>query len=302
MFRGIFHFFSSLWNGGENESFLTAYPSGFLIHGTLLAVAAVEYMILERVRQNMVFTTGAFVAKNYALLFFVEYITTRSLQTNPENVKRVRFAPVEHYVGEFHWNLCMTSAIETLQYWVYCFCIPSANHLPFTAIEIVKDGVLFLPTVFFFEIIFDFFHYWMHRITHQNAWLYIHIHKKHHVFHNITSYITFYQHPVDILLTNGFPTMMAILITNLSHLPLYRWGFHFILVYKTFVDIGGHLGKQTHPHILFCLYGSVPSILGIQMYPEHHETHHTLYKYNYGKGFTLWDKVFGTYRGISKEY
>jgi hypothetical protein len=56
---------------------------------------------------------------------------------------------------------------------------------------------------FVVEIIFDFFHYWSHRVLHTNKFLYINIHKKHHRYRHPTSLLTFYQDPLDLIITNS---------------------------------------------------------------------------------------------------
>lgn len=68
-----------------------------------------------------------------------------------------------------------------------------------------------------------------------------------------------------------------------------------MLVYKTFIEVSGHTGKQVKSSSFpLCIW--LPRIFGIELYTEQHHLHHLNSNCNYSKRFSLWDKMFGTYR------
>jgi sterol desaturase/sphingolipid hydroxylase (fatty acid hydroxylase superfamily) len=103
---------------------------------------------------------------------------------------------------------------------------------------------------------------------------------------------TFYHHPLDILLTISLPTMLSLLL-----LPSVS-SFEFVLlsVYKIFSEISGHAGKRLAPTGSFPQFIWLPKWLSIELYTEDHDLHHSMNNCNYAKRFSLWDKVFGTFR------
>lgn len=144
---------------------------------------------------------------------------------------------------------------------------------------------------FIFEIIFDFFHYWSHRLVHSNGTLYKYLHKKHHKFIHPSSITTFYQDPMDLVLTNVIPTMITLCIIP----KITYFQFTMIMLYKIFIEISGHVGKQLKPISSFSQCMWVPKYLNIELYAEDHDLHHSKNNCNYSKRFSLWDKVFGTF-------
>lgn len=71
--------------------------------------------------------------------------------------------------------------------------------------------------------------------------------------------------------------------------------FHFIVVYKNFIEISGHSGKILYPTTSFPQFMWLPKWLNIELYCEDHDNHHFINNCNYSKRFSLWDKVFNTY-------
>jgi sterol desaturase/sphingolipid hydroxylase (fatty acid hydroxylase superfamily) len=69
-----------------------------------------------------------------------------------------------------------------------------------------------------------------------------------------------------------------------------------IIVYKNFIEISGHSGKKLYPTSCFSQFKWLPQWLNIELYTEDHDLHHSLNNCNYGKRFSLWDKLFNTYK------
>jgi sterol desaturase/sphingolipid hydroxylase (fatty acid hydroxylase superfamily) len=193
-------------------------------------------------------------------------------------------------VGFFEYYLCIIlHEYKTIVYFLgvlSIFCIRN-----YGLIYLINYG-----TSFFFEIVFDFFHYSGHRILHHPI-IYRYFHKVHHRWLHPISITTFYQDPIDLVITNAIPTILAFyMIPRITNLQ-----FHWILMYKNFVEISGHCGRISYPTSCFpqCIW--IPKILGIELYAEDHDIHHSLNNCNYSKRFSLWDKVFSTYRGFHNE-
>jgi sterol desaturase/sphingolipid hydroxylase (fatty acid hydroxylase superfamily) len=158
----------------------------------------------------------------------------------------------------------------------------------FDETNIYKNMLLFIPTVFIFEIVFDFFHYWTHRIFHHKKLYWIH--KKHHRHtYDINAYASFSHHPIDYLFTNSIPLILTSYI-----IPISEINFMIFMFFKTYIEISGHTGihikASSFPE---CMW--LPRLFGIELYAEDHYEHHTHYNKNFSKRFNLWDKIFGTF-------
>lgn len=150
---------------------------------------------------------------------------------------------------------------------------------------------LFIAKSFMFEVIFDLGHYWLHRGAHFFPAIYRTVHKKHHKYHHPRAETSFYLNVSDVVLTYGAPLAMG-----LSIVPFTRFEFCLLTVYLTCQEIGGHLGKQMTPTSSFAQCVWLPRVLQIELYTEDHDLHHSALNCNYSKRFSMWDKIFGTYR------
>jgi len=198
--------------------------------------------------------------------------------------------PMEEYKYEFHVNVFTATAVESVTH----VFIHHFTHLHFSR-PTYYEIVYFIPLSFLFEIIFDFFHYGAHRILHHKS-VYKYLHKKHHKFNHPIAITTFYQDPFDLFVTNSIPTVLALsIVPGISYFQ-----FHFITVYKSFIEISGHSGKISYPTTSFPQFIWLPKWLHIELSSEDHDIHHSLNNCNYAKRFSLWDKVFGTYVSYQK--
>jgi sterol desaturase/sphingolipid hydroxylase (fatty acid hydroxylase superfamily) len=197
----------------------------------------------------------------------------------------ISLIPKEEFKYEFHYYVLTTTTVETITH------LFINNNFIYIDRSFYKDIILFIPFSFIFEIIFDFFHYINHRLLH-SKYLYRYCHKIHHKFKHPISITSYYQDPIDLIITNSIPTILALSLTkNIS----YRQ-FNMLLVYKTFIEIGGHCGKYSYPTSSFTQFIWLPKLLQIELYTEDHDLHHSLHNCNYAKRFSIWDKVFNTYK------
>jgi sterol desaturase/sphingolipid hydroxylase (fatty acid hydroxylase superfamily) len=180
-------------------------------------------------------------------------------------------------------NILSTSTLEFGGVLYLIQTLPKTTSIPY-------EILLFIPNTFLLEIIFDFFHYTSHRILHSIPHLYINIHKSHHQDIAITVMTTFQHSTLDLILSNAVP----LLLTCRLH-PIPQWSFFVWLWYKSLIEMGGHSGKSgkssSFPQ---CVW--IPRVFGIELYSQDHHMHHVYPNVNFSKRFSLWDKVFGTFR------
>jgi sterol desaturase/sphingolipid hydroxylase (fatty acid hydroxylase superfamily) len=178
-------------------------------------------------------------------------------------------------------NVFMVSLTDTL---TIVICKKSSR------LNYMQEIVFFILYSFIFEIIFDFFHYCTHRLVH-TKYVYKWVHKKHHEYHSNTNILTtFHQDPLDLVFTNVLPMYLASAVFPLSH----RQYFIF-LMFKTYIEISGHLGKDIKSYSFSqCMW--VSKFFDIQLYNLDHYNHHRFMDCNYSKRFNIWDKIFGTFK------
>jgi len=217
---------------------------------------------------------------------FIDYGVLNKQSINND----INLIPKEEFKNEFHYYVLSTTTVETITH------LYINNNFIYIYRDIYLDIILFIPVSFMFEIIFDFFHYLTHRLLH-SKYLYKYCHKIHHKFKHPQSIISYYQDPVDLIITNSTPIILALSLTkNIS----YRQ-FNILLIYKTFIEVSGHCGKYVNPTSSFSQFIWLPKLLQIELYTEDHDLHHSLNNCNFSKRFSLWDKVFNTYKKSIKK-
>lgn len=206
-----------------------------------------------------------------------------------ERVHSSELIPKEQYPGEFTSSMVVVTIIKSGTHWLLL-----QNITPDTLnISWYWSLVMMIPKAFVFEFIFDGVHYFGHRLMHENKWLYRNVHKKHHKFITTSEDAAYYINPVDLTLAYSLPLVISTLIV-----PTTKMGLHVNSVYMTYQEIGGHLGKKMYPTCSFpqCIW--LVRLLGIELYAEEHQIHHTQFNFNYSKRFSFWDKFLGTHKEI----
>ena len=160
----------------------------------------------------------------------------------------------------------------------------------------------FLPlNLFLFELVFDLVHYTTHRLSHT---VYYGFHKIHHWHAHPTLIDTFCHHPVDLFLMDCVPILVAFWVFS-DVFDAFQ--VQLILVYNSFIEISGHSGKSSRRKnnpgyhtgcFPLCIW--LPRLLCIELITEDHDLHHSTHTCNYGKRFSLWDKLFFTYRRVTE--
>lgn len=153
--------------------------------------------------------------------------------------------------------------------------------------------LFFIPLLLTFEVIFDFFHYFAHYLEHKYFYKF---HKIHHKYYQLTPIIAFYIHPIDTFISIFIPFTLSTFILRNYISP---FTLHLILIHKCFMELEEHSSNISSSLSCFPLITN-SNIVNIGLFSQDHGLHHKLMNYNYGKRFTLWDKIFKTYRQSSQ--
>lgn len=109
-------------------------------------------------------------------------------------------------------------------------------------------------------------------------------------------YISGSKKNIDEFIDNSLPQIVTLLI-----FPYFsRLEYEILYIYLKYQEISGHNGHTTYPTSCFgqCIW--LPRILNIELYSEDHYLHHSLNNCNYAKRFSLWDKLFNTYKTLKQ--
>jgi Delta7-sterol 5-desaturase len=259
---------------------ITQIINFFGVNTFIFILSIINYVV--NACDNIIVRFFTILLQNLILLFFICFFTKAKQRIKPN-----ASLPKEKYYGEFAYNLVTATCVEVATVEV----VRKLNMISIVDnINVWTYPIYFISMSFMFEIIFDFFHYWTHRIVHIYPKLYKNIHKHHHTHQHVTPIIAFYQSPLDLIITNSIPTLLTLMICpSMSH-------FTFILLfnYKKYIEIAGHNNKQlaatSFPQFMW-----LPRLLHIELSVYDHYGHHTNFNCNYAKRFSLWDKIFGTY-------
>lgn len=226
--------------------------------------------------KNFLFVFGLdFVAKQRNKKYDQNHVTEIS-KLNFDSISRITFA-----------SMAETFLFVTIAF--MCNICMNVNYF--------NTFLLFVPISFVVEIIFDFFHYWTHRLVHTFPTLYKYIHKTHHATHKLSGIITFHQDIFDYLLTNYIPFILSLFITKyLFNVEYNLLMYTLIIIYKEFIEIAGHVDIIESKSFSFpqCIW--LPLFFGIELQQNVHHNHHVYLTCNYSKRFSLWDKIFRTYK------
>ena len=257
-----------------------SFKNFIFINGFIILLSALQYEATMYTTSGnyLEFGTsyGLLILRNYLLMEFINYGTRNKLTISENN-----FTTKNNL--ELHGNVFIITAVETATH----------MYLKWYMIDTTLSSRLlfFIPISFLFEIILDFFHYIAHRTLH-HPYLYAYIHKKHHAFTHPITIATFYHSPLDVFLSISLPTVIS--LWCIPSISLFE--FYLLTTYKIFTEISGHTGKMLAPTGSFpqCIW--LPKLFGIELYTENHDLHHSMNNCNYAKRFSLWDKVFCTFK------
>jgi len=220
---------------------------------------------------------------------------------NLHNRKRVaNFIQISEVHGNYFWlQLLKTPAVRAFTEHVGMVWFITPDKLDWD----VTDLFMLMFKIGVYEIINDFFYYWLHRYAHENVWVYKNVHKLHHTSKCPTALnsatMTMAETFFTFILSDWFtPFLMH------QFLPMTCTEFAFWSWWICSIEVYGHSGHGLDNNTLsiwrFGLCG-IFSNLGFMMEQKDHEIHHWNNKFNYCKRTQLWDKIFGTFDYHNRE-
>jgi sterol desaturase/sphingolipid hydroxylase (fatty acid hydroxylase superfamily) len=238
--------------------------------------AYLHYRVLTAFAFHPVVALLSTFLKTFVILGSLEMVTRKKPYLIQDGIPRTQIFVLSEFVT--------TYSLETVSFLVAAsFCSPGHS--------LAWELVYFVPRSFLFELLFDLFHYSTHRLLHTVPVLYQYIHKTHHEHRLMNSYTTFHHTVADLCLTNVLPIVCASYLV-----PVPRFTMCMLFWYKTILEVSGHTGKHTSSSFVQCIY--LPRLLSISLYSSDHTLHHINPNVNFSKRFSLWDKVFGTYKPL----
>lgn len=272
---------------------IPSFKNFLFINGFMFSIGFLEHYLSLSLNQpisiEFLIILSIFLLRNTIFIEFIQHHLKNKESIHPRFTKKEDY--LEAYPHEFMHNVLSSTTVETITYLFIKHRMPQIQTHDHQQFITAKDILYFIPQSFLFELVFDFFHYWTHRMLHSNKFLYTHIHKKHHKFNYTIPILTFYHHPLDLVITNSIPQIITLCI--FPSISLFQ--YNVILSYKTFIEISGHSGKKLYPIGSFSQFIWLPRYLHISLYSEDHALHHSSNYCNYSKRFSLWDKQFETY-------
>jgi sterol desaturase/sphingolipid hydroxylase (fatty acid hydroxylase superfamily) len=130
-------------------------------------------------------------------------------------------------------------------------------------------------------LVYEFFHYWYHRLAHELNWLWRAGHQMHHSAESLDAFGAYYLHPFDAALFTSIGSLVFFPLLGVT----VEAGV-LAMLFLTFNAMFQHANIRT------------PRWLGyLVQRPESHGIHHAdgIHRYNYAD-LPLWDMVFGTFR------
>lgn len=134
-------------------------------------------------------------------------------------------------------------------------------------------------------LVYEFGHYWYHRMAHKYDWLWRLGHQMHHSAESLDAWGAYYMHPVDVAF---FTTIASLMVYPL--LGITAEAGIVLALFLAFNAMFQHAAIRT------------PRWLGyIIQRPESHSVHHgrSIHRYNFSD-LPLWDMIFGTFRNPEK--
>lgn len=249
----------------------------------LILMAYIQYNVISFSSSEFVKDYTLTIVRNIFFVYIVDFLSINKKQFKNTDI-------VQKYNHEFLFDIIKSSLTECCTLFFIQHNLIFKNEFSFK-----EDLLYFIPVSFVFEIIFDFFHYITHRLFHEIPSIYF-IHKHHHEHCNLKSVIAFHQNPIDLLVTNSFPFIVTLYLMSLIPcLNISIFTLCILDVYKVFIEICGHNGKESNSSS-FPQFIWLPKLLNMELSGKNHYDHHIYVNYNYSKRFSLWDKIFGTFK------
>lgn len=169
---------------------------------------------------------------------------------------------------------------------------------------IKKDGpfdmkriLLFPIQVMAFELVTDFFYYWMHRGLHEFPMIYKAVHKLHHSSKAPTGINASSMSVSECFTTFAITDWLCPMIFYYIW-PMTETEWAIYTTWMVSIEVYGHSGLVLDKNEMSLWRMGMSGILtslGVRLMAKDHELHHWNNTVNYGKRTQIWDKLFNTY-------
>lgn len=146
-----------------------------------------------------------------------------------------------------------------------------------------RGWLYFLASIPALYLYIDCIAYYFHRMTHIK-WMYIHIHKVHHRYHQPTAFSTVAMHPVEFLLHQSYLIVIPFVF------PIHAAVYIATLLYVYYYGMMDHSGVKMNALWPW----QPPSIF--------HDNHHKYFHVNFGFNSFFFDWFHDTLRREDREY
>lgn len=283
LMEGANGFMASAWRIARRFKFY------LLINAFISSVALAAFAVLQASRDHeQLFGPAVYVVsllRIAAVISWFEWIATKKQRILGDKRSALTAAQRRTIYWRILWLVVPT---ECASFWFAAqYVSPQTPHSSLFAWEFA----LFIPKSLWFEIVFDLCHFAMHWVCHRSTWLYQHVHKRHHLHLHPCALSTYEQDGFDLILTNVLPFCVAAVATPIfSSLQL-----QLLFAYKTYVEVAGHSGLELKG-FSFPQMPLVNAVGSFCLRVHDHDLHHTHPRWNFAKRFSLWDRVFRTFR------
>ncbi|XP_022775792.1 sphinganine C4-monooxygenase 2-like [Durio zibethinus] len=138
-------------------------------------------------------------------------------------------------------------------------------------------------------VVLDTYQYFLHRLVHQNKFLYKHLHSQHHRLVIPYTYGAIYNHPIEGFFFDIVGGILAYVVSGMSPRTAI-----FFYCFATIKNVDDHCGVLLPGNPMQLLKNSTA------FHDFHHQ--HCGGKYNFSQPFfVFWDKILGTYMPLSLE-
>ncbi|KAE8888980.1 hypothetical protein PF005_g22293 [Phytophthora fragariae] len=284
-------FATSLSNGVATLQFIARRCKYYaFINAFICSVALGSYLSVSSVDSPATFVVaiyGASLLRILVMIKWFERIATKKNQIHADKRVQLTEGQSRSIYRRILWLVVPT---ECVSFW---FAQQTAGGVGSSVDwwSFLMEYVWFVPNSLLFEVLFDFFHFAMHWGCHYSTWLYKNVHKRHHLHLHPCPLSTYEQDGIDLCLTNVLPFCLAWSMSfSFSALQL-----HLLFAYKTYVEVAGHSGLEIKG-FSFPQMPLVNNIAIICLRVHDHDLHHTHPRWNFAKRFSLWDRLFRTFR------
>lgn len=234
--------------------------------------------------QFLIAHAGTLELALFAGLVIVMWVLEQTVSAGPLGLKLKHSAVNALFMsGALPVQIVMTLACFALSGWVTAHQVGLLFALPYSGSAWVKYGVLI--------VLMDALDYGYHVVMHRVPFLW-RFHLAHHTDGVVDVSTTFREHPGETAIRNGFLMLCVVL----CGVPVA------VLILRQVLQAASNI----FAHTALTLPPRVARVVGwVFMTPNLHHVHHHFRmpatNSNYAEIFSVWDRLFGTYREMARE-